>query len=87
MTPPVKIRRHQVVYGPVRKTGWRWECRRCPPIKGRRRGGFHRDRRWIDLRNPGRYPKAWDRCLRAVSCHVHATHRGFTADWIDMEAT
>lgn len=74
MTPLVKVRRHQIVNGWYRKTGWRWTCRACPPIRGRARAGFHHDHRFTDSRNPGRYPGAWTRCMRAAMCHIHAKH-------------
>jgi hypothetical protein len=63
------------------KTGWRWQCHTCPPIRpasggtgGRPRGGFHWDSRFVIARMP-RHPGAWRACLQAAQIHVRLHHR------------
>lgn len=62
------------------KTGWRWACRVCPHVRGRPRGGFHHDRRFVDWAKPRRYRPAWNRCVAAAFDHVHAVHQPRTKE-------
>lgn len=67
------------------KTGWRWTCHTCPPIRpgprgtgGRPHGGFHRDNRHVIAR-PRDHPGAWRACLQAAQTHAQLHHRGDAA--------
>lgn len=81
---PVTVRRWTSETG---KTGWRWQCSTCPPIRpgpagtgGRPRGGFHWDTRWTFAR--WRDAPAWNACVQAALLHIHVHHHGAPPDTV-----
>jgi hypothetical protein len=72
-TNHVTVGRHVSETG---KSGWRWICHTCPPVRpgprgvgGRPRGGFHWDDRFVIAR-PRDHPGPWRACLQAAQAHV-----------------
>lgn len=76
----VRVRRDTSNSG---KTGWRWECSECPPIRpradgtgGRPLGGFHWDDQWVFAGRRWPPVDVWRSCVDAALLHVHVYHHG-----------